>query len=111
MSKGRADWAIVRAVKKRLASYQSVDPIRQKQEARKISVLPSIKGVLAAPIFNSDKTVWGVVDFDASTKIGCARLRTKAAHVALSNLAYHLSCLVAVQNLSDPTRMQFGGDR
>ncbi len=50
--------------------------------------------VLAAPIRNKDKSIWGVVDFDSSDPKGTILLQTKVAESVMFRLAEHLSWLL-----------------
>jgi hypothetical protein len=49
-----------------------------------------LKYVLAAPIRNDDGSIWGVVDFDASTDNGKALLRTDLARTVMMSLVKQL---------------------
>ena len=114
MTKERADWAIVRAIKEGPNfAFQKVDAKRQQRSAKETGVSPSIKSVLAARIHNPDRSIWGVVDFDAFSQGGCDRLATEAAQVAICDLARHLGLLFSIEDQgagpTQPERPQKAG--
>jgi len=92
-----ATWAVVRAVKEKDVCLQYVDPISQNEVAVTVPVSPSIACVLAAPIYRRDKSIWGIVDFDASTKNGCDLLRTPVAKSTLFQLSQHLKLILSLE--------------
>ncbi len=52
--------------------------------------------VLAAPIFNEDGSVWGTVDFDASTEAAQAFLSDEVSDAAVFQLARHLQIIFSL---------------
>lgn len=55
------------------------------------NVKSSLRYVLAAPIWNEDGSIWGVVDFDASSEAGRKRLQSNVSRSVILRLAGHLS--------------------
>ena len=98
-STDRADWAVFRALSDRSVCLQIVDRRRQKKTARSVKVSPQITCVLAAPILRQDGSLWGVVDFDASSQAGATLLSTSVAKATLFQLAQHLKLILS---LDDP---------
>lgn len=92
-----AQWALVRAIRELDVCLQQVDPVSQTLIAANVPVSPSIACVLAAPIYNRDKSVWGIVDFDASTQSGCDLLRTPVAKSTLFQLSQHLKLILSLE--------------
>lgn len=72
-----------------------------------VSILPDVPGsmrsqisdelryVLAAPIFNPDGSVWGIVDFDASTPAAQALLSEEVAEAAIFQIAQFLQSIIS----------------
>jgi hypothetical protein len=58
--------------------------------------IDSINFVLATPIFNPDKSVWGVVNFDSANEVGKALLRTEVSDTVMHNLAAHLRLIFSL---------------
>jgi hypothetical protein len=56
----------------------------------------NLKFVLAAPIFQEDKRVWGTIDFDASTDTGESLLSTDISDAAMFQLAQYLQVLFSL---------------
>lgn len=92
-----AKWAIVRAIKEKDVCLQSVDPVAQSKVAIKAPVLKSIACVLAAPIYSRDRSIWGIVDIDASTQSGCDLLGTPVAKSTLFQLSKHLNLILSLE--------------
>jgi len=73
-----------------------------------VSILPDVPGsmrsqvsdelrfVLAAPVFNADGSVWGIVDFDVSTPAAQALLSEEVAKAAIFQLAQYLQLIISV---------------
>ena len=60
-------------------------------------IKPSIRYVLPAPIWSDDGSIWGGVDFDASSASGKKLLQTEVAKSVMMRLARHLRSLVAAR--------------
>lgn len=58
--------------------------------------IDAINFVLATPILNPDKTVWGVVDFDSANEVGKALLKTEVSDTVMHNLAAHLRLIFSL---------------
>ena len=54
--------------------------------------------VLAAPIRNSDGTLWGIVDFDAGNEVGVSLLKTDVSDAVMYQLAQHVSVICSLSN-------------
>lgn len=93
-----AIWAVARAVKEKEVCLQDVDPVSQNEIAARVLVSPSISCVLAAPIYRRDKSIWGIVDFDASTKEGGELLRNPVAKSTLYQLSQHLKLILSLEH-------------
>jgi hypothetical protein len=74
----------------------SVAPLSENFNGIKGKIKPTLKYVLAAPIWNEDGTIWGVVDFDASNTIGKKLLqKEETSNAIILRLARHLSTILA----------------
>lgn len=84
------DVAVVRAFK----SKSTVGtPIRPNPRGAHGAVDQQIRYVLATPIFNKDRTVWGCVDFDTANDIGEPLLSSRISESVMLQLARHLSII------------------
>jgi len=92
-----SQWAVVRAINEQDVCLQQVDPVSQTRVAANVPVSPLIACVLAAPIYTRDKSIWGIVDFDASTQAGCDLLRTPVAKSTLFQLSQHLKLILSLE--------------
>ena len=52
--------------------------------------------VLAAPILNEDRSIWGVVDLDTSNEVGKALLMNSVSDSVMHNLASHIRLLFSL---------------
>ena len=74
----------------------SVSPLPKDFKGMKGKIKPTLEYVLAAPIRNEDDTIWGVVDFDASNRIGRRLLhKEKISNAIIRQLAKHLARYLA----------------
>ena len=62
--------------------------------------IDAINFVLATPILNPDKSVWGVVDLDSSNEVGRGLLRTEVSDTVMHNLAAHLRLIFSLTEAS-----------
>lgn len=84
------DVAVVRAFRSK-STYRT--PISPNPRGAYGKIDQKIRYVLATPIFNKDKSVWGCVDFDASNEIGVTLLSSKISDSVMLHLARHLSII------------------
>lgn len=82
------DVAVVRAFKERKPIRTPIEPHPHGLHG---NIDQNISYVLATPILNEDKTVWGCVDFDASNKTGVVLLSSSISDTVMLNLARLLS--------------------
>jgi len=61
------------------------------------AVEPDLAYVLAAPIHDRNRAVWGTVDFDTSSRIGEERLSTPLADAAVFQLTQHLQVILSLR--------------
>ena len=87
------DVGVVRCVLEEKITKAEVSPLDSAEMRGQIS--DELTFVLAAPIFNPDGSVWGTVDFDASTPSGQALLSDELAEAAIFQLAQHLQAIIA----------------
>ena len=69
----------------------TVKPLPKGFKGVKGKIKPSLRYILAAPIWNEDGSIWGVVDFDASNEAGKKLLQTEVCNSVIMRLARHLS--------------------
>lgn len=87
--------AVVRAAISKEPCRTSVAPIPEGSPGISGDI-DSINFVLATPILNPDKSVWGVVDFDSANEVGKALLRTEVSDTVMHNLAAHLRLIFSL---------------
>lgn len=85
--------AVVRAVLDRKTVGMGVNPLDETESGVRGDVA-EINFVLAAPILKTDKSIWGVVDFDSSNEAGRTLLMNKASESVLYQLAEHIKLLL-----------------
>ncbi|MCI0561850.1 MAG: hypothetical protein MN733_25470, partial [Nitrososphaera sp.] len=81
--------AVVRAAITKAPCRTPVAPIPENSPGISGDI-DAINFVLATPILNPDKSVWGVVDLDTANEVGKALLRTEVSDTVMHNLAAHL---------------------
>lgn len=73
----------------------SVAPLSKGLRGIKGKIKPTLQYVLAAPIRNEDETIWGVIDFDASNKLGKKLLqKEETSNAIILRLARHLATVL-----------------
>lgn len=73
-----------------------VVPIPEKTDGVEGGIDPELNFVLATPILNKDKSLWGVVDFDSGNEIGKALLQTTVSDSVMFHLADHLRLIFSL---------------
>lgn len=89
--------AVVRAVQLKGVQFDAPKPAEQREIADAHAVSDKIRAVLAAPIFDTDGRVWGVVDIDVCTEAGKEVLESESCRVALFALAQSLREILAMR--------------
>jgi hypothetical protein len=87
---------VVRAALDKEPSRTPVKPLPPNAEGVSGEVEESLKFVLAAPILNDDKSLWGVVDFDTENDIGKALLMNTVSDSVMHHLARHLRLIFSL---------------
>lgn len=82
------DVAVVKAFKTKATFRASIEPNPHGTHG---NIDQKVSYVLATPILNKDKTVWGCVDFDASNETGVLLLKSNITDSLMLNLARLLS--------------------
>ncbi|GAB6042889.1 TIR domain-containing protein [Endothiovibrio diazotrophicus] len=82
--------AVVRAVVNEEITRTEVSPLPEHIEKDSGDVSDELNFVLASPIFNQDGSIWGTVDFDASSENGKQLLNTEVSDAAMYQLSQHL---------------------
>lgn len=88
--------AVVRAVINEEVTRTKIAPLPPALEHSSGGVAEDLSFVLAAPIFNDDRSVWGVVDFDASTAEAEMILSTDVSDATMFQLAQHLRIIFSL---------------
>jgi hypothetical protein len=78
--------------------YTTVSPIPEGLAGVIGDVDPDLKFVVAAPIFNQDGSVWGVVDFDASNDTGAELLKTEVSEQVMFQLTKMIEIILGLDN-------------
>ena len=79
----------------------SVPDEPHKEKGVSLSIDDSIAYVLATPILNKDRTIYGVVDFDTYTKKGVELLQSQISDTVMRHLATHLRTLISLSEARD----------
>jgi hypothetical protein len=87
--------AVVQAAIKKAPCRTAIAPIPENSPGI-FGEIDAINFVLATPILNPDKSVWGVVDFDSANEVGKALLRTEVSDTVMHNLAAHLRLIFSL---------------
>jgi hypothetical protein len=88
--------AIVRAAISEEVTSEEVITNNQVDLASMKSVSEHISFVLAAPIFNKDGSLWGIVDFDTLNERGKHLLMTDVSNAAIYKLSKYLQLLFSL---------------
>lgn len=91
--------AVVRAVINEEVTRTKVSPLPDSLERETGAVSADLSFVLAAPIFKDDGSIWGCVDFDASSAEAEKFLSTEVSDATMFQLAQHLKIIFSLQNL------------
>ena len=93
-----ADSTIIRAAKSRDGAVirKVIDPIKQKELSERKQVKSTLKLVLAAPIYDVNGDLWGVVDFNTSNDKGEKILNTEEAEALVHQLTQHLKLIFSI---------------
>ena len=73
----------------------AVKPLPKGFKGAKGRIKPSLRYVLAAPIWNEDGSIWGVIDFDASNEAGKKLLQNEVSSSVIVRLARQLSRMLS----------------
>ena len=93
-NKSAQEITVVKSVLSKELEEMYIEPLSEDlldSELVRGDVESSLKYVLAIPIFKEDGTVWGIVDFDASTDIGVNTLRQPKSRETMLTLSQLLS--------------------
>lgn len=94
------EWAsrvsIVRTVIEKDFTFEEINQKEQLELASEKEVSEKIIYVISAPIFNSDGTVWGIVDLDTSIEEGKTLLTSRYAKTAILKFASHFEKLIPI---------------
>jgi predicted nucleotide-binding protein with TIR-like domain len=88
--------AVVKAVIDEEITRTKITPLPDAMEKAAGEVSEELSFVLAAPIFKKDGSIWGTVDFDASTKAAEIFLSTEVSNAAMFQLAQHLKIIFSL---------------
>lgn len=91
--------AVVRCALDRKITRTPVSPLpAELEESASDSVKRDLTFVLAAPILDRGKQVWGTIDFDTSNDLGKERLSTPLADAAIFHLTRHLQEMFSLRD-------------
>jgi len=88
--------AVVQAALDKRPHRTPVAPLEEGTQGVSGDIDPTLNFVLAAPILNEDKTVWGVVDIDSGNDAGKALLSNSVSDTVMYNLAEHLRLIFSL---------------
>ena len=88
--------AVVKSVVNGAIARTEVAPLSDDAEGVSGEIEKDLKFVLACPIYDADKSIWGVIDFDASTDDGRALLQTEVSDAVMFQLAKHIQVVFAL---------------
>ena len=88
--------AVVRAVINEEITRTKVAPLPDSLEQSSGGVAEDVSFVLAAPIYKDDGSIWGCVDFDASTAQAETFLSTEVSDATMFQLAQHLKIIFSL---------------
>jgi hypothetical protein len=88
--------AVVRAVINEEITRTKVSPLPDALERATGGVSEDISFVLAAPIFKENGSIWGSVDFDASSEVAETFLSTEVSDATMFQLAQHLKIIFSL---------------
>ncbi|MEM7246407.1 MAG: hypothetical protein AAF533_13740 [Acidobacteriota bacterium] len=89
------DVAVVSAALRKEPCRTSVQPLARR-DGIEGQTNPKLNFVLAVPIWNEDKTLWGVVDLDAANDAGRKLLEDEVSDFVMFSLAKHLHELLTL---------------
>jgi hypothetical protein len=87
--------AVVRAFINGQITRTAVKPLPPEMKEITGDVSDEVRCVLAAPIRNADRSIWGVVDFDAGNDKGRKLLFTEVSDAAMFQLAQHIQLIIS----------------
>ena len=87
--------AVVRSAINKEPCRTSVSPLPATSQGISGEV-DEINFVLAAPILNEDRSIWGVVDLDSSNEVGKALLMNSVSDSVMHNLSSHIRLLFSL---------------
>jgi hypothetical protein len=93
--------AVVKAAFEKKPNRTPVTPIPEGTEGVEGKIDPTLNYVLAAPILNKDKSLWGVVDFDSGNEAGKTLLMNTVSDSVMYNLAEHLRLIFSLTENED----------
>ena len=85
--------AVVRCVINEEITRTKVSPLPEGLQSTSGEITDELSFVLAAPIFSADRSIWGTVDFDASTEAAKTFLSDEVSDAAMFQLAQHLQII------------------
>jgi hypothetical protein len=85
--------AVVKCALEQKITRTPVDPLPTTLVPGDENVAQDLTFVLAAPILDEKKRIWGTVDFDTSSDLGRDRLLTQDADAAIFQLTQHLQVI------------------
>jgi hypothetical protein len=89
--------AVVRCALDRKITRTPIEPLpADLTDEGTTGVEPDLTFVLAAPILDRNKELWGTIDFDTSTEVGRERLSTPLADAAIFQLTQHLQVIFSL---------------
>jgi hypothetical protein len=89
--------AVVRCVISEEITRTEVSPLPKGPHGMGEGISDELSFVLAAPIRNPDGTIWGTVDFDASTEAAQKLLSDEVSNAAMLQLAQHLQIIFSMR--------------
>lgn len=95
--------SVVRAALDRQPCRTEINVNVQGMEGVSGEIDPDLTFVLAAPIFNPDGSVWGVVDFDSGNDVGKDLLKTTVSDTVMYILAEHLRLIFSLTEENEST--------
>lgn len=92
------DVAVVRAAMNRRITRTAVGKLAPNLRGVEGQVSPDLNFVLATPIFDTNQSIWGVVDFDTATEVGQSLLQNEVSDQVMFQLARHLRVIFTLHD-------------
>lgn len=88
--------AVVKSVINSSIARTEVNPLPHNLKGMHGEVTDELSFVLAVPIFKTDGSIWGTIDFDAGNDTGKKLLETEVSDAAMFQLSQHLKVILSL---------------